>query len=80
MSKERGTVVCENPITVRLNFEPAGRPSTDYDQYYLLEKSNMCVVCGSKDSILRKNIVPHEYRRNFPTFFKVVESRAQKSI
>ena len=72
VEKERGAIVCENPLTVRLNFEPAGRPSSEYDQYYLLDKANKCVVCGQENSVLRKNIVPHDYRRHFPTFLKVI--------
>ena len=57
-------------MTVRLNFEPSGRPSSEYDQYYLMDKSNNCVVCGNDESYLRKNIVPHEYRKHFPKFYK----------
>ena len=71
MVKERGTIVCETPLTVRLNFEPAGRPSSEYDRYYLMDKANKCVVCGQVNSVLRKNIVPHDYRRHFPAFLKV---------
>ena len=41
-----------------------------YDQYYLLEKANQCVVCGRADSVLRKNVVPHDYRRHFPLALK----------
>ena len=31
--------------------------------YYLQDKENVCVVCGSEDSYIRKNILPHEYRK-----------------
>ena len=55
-------VVCEEPYTVRLRFEPAGRPSSSHD-YYLYDKENFCVVCKSSGPIVRKNIVPHEYRK-----------------
>jgi exonuclease 3'-5' domain-containing protein 2 len=66
MTNNLGTEVCKNPLTVRLNFDPAGTPSTMYDQYYLLERLNMCVVCGSENlPLYRKNIVPQEYRRKF---------------
>ena len=71
VAKGRGELLCSDPMTVRLNFEPSGRPSSEYDQYYLLDKSNNCVVCGNDESYLRKNIVPHEYRKHFPTFLKV---------
>ena len=49
-------------MTVQLLFEPAGRPSEDR-QYYLKQKENICVVCGTEESCIRKNIVPHEYRK-----------------
>lgn len=72
VAKGRGYVVSHSPMAVRLNFEPSGRPSTEYDQYYLTEKANVCVVCGNSESFLRKNIVPHEYRKHFPEFLKVL--------
>ncbi|XP_052101833.1 exonuclease 3'-5' domain-containing protein 2-like isoform X1 [Mytilus californianus] len=61
--------VNDDPFTVQLRFEPAGRP-TSKDDYYLQEKENICVVCGSKDSYVRKQVVPKEYRRYFPPSLK----------
>ena len=58
-----------DPYTVQLNFEPAGRPGTE-DYYYLNFKDNVCVVCGSNESYMRKNVVPHDYRRYFPLVMK----------
>lgn len=55
-------LVADDPFTVRLFFEPSGRPENDRD-YYLFEKENKCVVCGGTDSFVRKNIIPHEYRK-----------------
>ncbi len=55
-------LVCESPMTVQLHFEPAGRPGVDRE-YYLHEKENICVVCGTDQNCVRKNIIPHEYRR-----------------
>lgn len=57
------------PRTVRLNFEPANRPLLD-SHYYTHVKDNVCVVCGSAEALLRKNVVPREYRRNFPEVMK----------
>ena len=54
--------VSDNPLTVKLKFEPAGRPVSE-SNYYLQEKENICVVCGKEDSFIRKNIVPREYRK-----------------
>ena len=64
-----GVVEKEEPYTVRLLFEPSGRPMPDAD-YYTTEKDNVCVVCGSTDSFVRKMIVPHDYRKYFPATLK----------
>lgn len=67
LTKELGELVCESPFTVRLKFEPAGRAVGEVGQYYREIKENRCVVCGASDSYLRKNIVPREYRKYFPS-------------
>jgi len=54
--------VADDPIMVKLLFEPSGRPVSEQD-YYLHEKDNVCVVCGAADSYIRKNIIPREYRK-----------------
>lgn len=59
----------KEPLTVRLNFEPSNRPVLD-SQYYTQSKDNMCVVCSSRQSLVRKNVVPHEYRKYFPEIMK----------
>ncbi|XP_077990720.1 exonuclease 3'-5' domain-containing protein 2-like [Glandiceps talaboti] len=69
VAKGLGEMVNEEPLVIRLKFEPAGRPGSDRN-YYLKEKHNQCVVCGTTDSYIRKNVVPHEYRKYFPTRLK----------
>lgn len=69
LDKGIGELLSEDPFVVRLLFEPSGRPDSQQD-YYLTAKENLCVVCGKADSYIRKNIVPHEYRRHFPTEMK----------
>lgn len=64
--KEIGELVSEEPFTVRLKFEPAGRAVGDVGKFYQQEKANQCVACGRTDSYQRKNIIPREYRRFFP--------------
>jgi hypothetical protein len=64
--KGLGEYVDESKTSVRLKFEPAGRPEGPAGDYYLTEKCNRCVVCGKTESYLRKYIVPHEYRKYFP--------------
>ncbi|ESO08802.1 hypothetical protein HELRODRAFT_190612 [Helobdella robusta] len=69
IDKKIGEKISDNPLTVKLLFEPAGRPTSESD-YYLQEKDNRCVVCGLPESYIRKNIIPHEYRKHFPVIFK----------
>ncbi|XP_045561857.1 exonuclease 3'-5' domain-containing protein 2 isoform X1 [Salmo salar] len=69
LDKGIGVLQSDEPFIVRLLFEPSGRPESQQD-YYLTAKENLCVVCGKNDSYIRKNIVPHEYRRHFPTEMK----------
>lgn len=61
-----GSEVNSDPFTVRLNFEPAGRAVGEVGKYYQTPKENQCVVCGQRDSFIRKNVVPREYRKHFP--------------
>ncbi|XP_028677278.1 exonuclease 3'-5' domain-containing protein 2 isoform X1 [Erpetoichthys calabaricus] len=69
LEKGIGELISEDPFIVKLTFEPSGRPESQQD-YYLTAKENLCVVCGKTDSYIRKNIVPHEYRRHFPVEMK----------
>ncbi|KAM9354758.1 exonuclease 3'-5' domain-containing protein 2 isoform 2-T2 [Pholidichthys leucotaenia] len=69
LSKKLGVLECEDPFSVRLLFEPSGRPNSKHD-YYVTAKKNCCVVCGTGDSCVRKKIVPNEYRQHFPTEIK----------
>ena len=55
-------LISDSPPTLKLKFEPAGKPSKERD-YYLAEKENICVVCGSDTNCIRKHIVPQEYRK-----------------
>ncbi|XP_075701111.1 exonuclease 3'-5' domain-containing protein 2 isoform X2 [Rhinoderma darwinii] len=69
LDKGIGDLISIDPFVVRLLFEPSGRPESSVD-YYLTVKENLCVVCGKRESYIRKNIVPHEYRRHFPIQMK----------
>ncbi|KAG7466105.1 hypothetical protein MATL_G00161360 [Megalops atlanticus] len=69
LDKGIGELISEDPYIVRLKFEPSGRPDSQHD-YYLTAKENLCVVCGKMETYIRKNIVPHEYRRHFPAEMK----------
>ncbi|KAM3670171.1 exonuclease 3'-5' domain-containing protein 2 isoform 2-T8 [Ammospiza maritima maritima] len=69
LDKGIGELVSTDPFVVKLRFEPSGRPESQVD-YYLTVKENLCVVCGKRESYIRKNVVPHEYRRHFPLQMK----------
>ncbi|NXG76274.1 EXD2 protein, partial [Baryphthengus martii] len=69
LDKGIGELVSTDPFVVKLQFEPSGRPESQVD-YYLTVKENLCVVCGKRESYIRKNIVPHEYRKHFPIQMK----------
>ena len=45
--------VSEDPLIVRLKFEPSGRPEGKAGEYYLTVKPNICVVCGVGEAYLR---------------------------
>lgn len=70
IQKGLGVQVDGEVFTVKLNFEPSGRPEGVAGEYYLTFKENVCVVCGQSDSYLRKYIVPHEYRKHFPEIMR----------
>ncbi|CAH0722959.1 unnamed protein product, partial [Brenthis ino] len=70
VEKELADIVIQDPLTVRLRFEPAGRSVGEVGRYYQLKKENKCVVCGANDSYIRKNVVPREYRKYFPEVMK----------
>ncbi|GLH01033.1 Werner Syndrome-like exonuclease [Gryllus bimaculatus] len=70
VSKNLAELISENPLTVRLKFEPSGRAVGTVGQYYVQPKANCCVVCGKIDNCIRKNVVPHEYRKHFPKVMK----------
>lgn len=66
VSKGLGKTISEDPFIVRLNFEPVSRGYAEVDKYYTQVRTNQCVVCGSIDNFIKKNIVPREYRKYFP--------------
>ncbi|XP_043601729.1 exonuclease 3'-5' domain-containing protein 2 isoform X1 [Bombus pyrosoma] len=74
LTKGLGEVIEKEPLTVRLKFEPSGRALGQVGQYYTQIKINQCVVCGTSDKFIRKNVVPREYRKYFPLVMKAHQS------
>ncbi len=55
--------------TVQLVFSTKGIGHKG-DEFYLQDKENQCVVCGSKKELTRHHIVPKCYRKFFPENLK----------
>ncbi len=69
LSRNLGEVVEEEPLTIRLKFEPKGLGNHN-KEWGLSEMSNKCVVCGDKEFLTKHHVVPHSYRRFFPIEIK----------
>ena len=53
LEKDLAEIICQDPLTIRLKFEPNGRKNRDQndlydDSFYVAERENKCVVCGTK--------------------------------
>mgnify|MGYP000562813796 FL=1 len=77
VDKGLGTVVCENPFTVKLNFEPSNRQynretgeEDKDDEFYVADRENKCVVCGTDKNYSRFFIIPGVYRTHLPNELK----------
>lgn len=57
-------------IIFQIILQPAGRAVGQTGKYYQTPKDNKCVVCGETEKYTRKNVVPREYRKNFPFVMK----------
>lgn len=54
---------------IRLNFTPNGLGYLD-DHFYLQERKNNCVCCGSEQNLSKHHVVPYCYRKFFPELAK----------
>jgi len=65
LERDLGEIIANDPVTLRLRFEPAGRKGADHP-YNTSRKENHCVCCGGTDEITRHHVVPHCFRKFFP--------------
>jgi cation-transporting P-type ATPase D len=76
IERELADKVCDVPFTIKLRFEPNGRGvakahQTIYDdQFYVVDRKNICVVCGKDKDYSRFHVVPTLYRTHFPDELK----------
>ncbi|KAJ3174903.1 Exonuclease 3'-5' domain-containing protein 2 [Geranomyces variabilis] len=68
----RGLAEAIDDTSIRLLFEPAGMGHglNGEETYFLEDKLNICVGCGSEDSLTAHHIVPLQYRRHMPLEIK----------
>lgn len=69
LKRSLAEVVQHNPLIIKLNFTPAGRGHAD-DAFYLQERKNVCVSCGTTAHLTKHHVVPLMYRRFFPDELK----------
>lgn len=66
LKKNLATQTKEDPLEIRLNFEPKSLGHQG-NPFYLNPRRNQCVVCGSKEHLTRHHVVPRCYRKHFVT-------------
>lgn len=71
LDRDLATLVSTDPNVIQLTFEAKGEGWMN-DPYYLGQKENRCVVCGTTDQevLTRHHIVPYIYRREMPLELK----------
>ena len=74
ISRKLAEIIQEDPPIFRLFFEPNARGCKDEDdkdsKFYVSERKNRCVVCGSEENYMRFHVVPLLYRQFFPEMLK----------
>eukprot|EP00761_Pharyngomonas_kirbyi_P008090 gb/GECH01008101.1/.p1 GENE.gb/GECH01008101.1/~~gb/GECH01008101.1/.p1 ORF type:complete len:331 (+),score=80.79 gb/GECH01008101.1/:1-993(+) len=60
LNRNLAKTVDEN--TIQLTFQPHG-PGNAGDNFYLSDKENECVCCGTEEHLTKHHIIPHEYRK-----------------
>lgn len=58
-----------NDRVIRLNFIPNGLGYVD-DHFYLQDRKNVCVCCGTDKKLSKHHVVPYCYRKFFPELAK----------
>lgn len=69
LKKNIAEMINGNPYQIKLKFKPKGNGNNG-DKFYLGEKRNICVVCGSKKELTKHHVVPYEFKKLFPIEIK----------
>jgi len=70
LDRNLANIVDDDPLTIRLTFEPNGRGQKEECMKSVRE--NRCVVCGDDnlEVLTKHHLIPYEYRRYFPDKLK----------
>ncbi len=66
-------IIQDEPLIIRLAFKTKRDGRAD-DEFYLQERVNCCVVCGTYSNLNKHHVVPLMYRRHFPDNMKMYSS------
>lgn len=69
LSRNLANVISKDPFKIQINFVPSGTDCLS-DPYYLEEKFNRCVCCGTTEQLTRHHCVPFCFRKHFPMEYK----------
>ena len=64
LDRNLAVITSEDPYEVMLTFE-AATPNRRDDEFYLVPRQNMCVICGTSEKLTRHHVIPQSYRRHF---------------
>jgi hypothetical protein len=64
LDRNLAVIVQSNPLEIQLTFRNQGTGNKG-DPFYLQDRENRCVVCGSYDNLTLHHCVPYSYRRHF---------------
>lgn len=67
LDRDLATLVCADPMTINLKFEPSGRQNSAIDGYASsIPKLNLCAVCGKTQNMDRHHVIPHTIIKHLP--------------
>ena len=69
LKRNLATQISNNPVVIKLNFQPKGKGNAD-NPFYLQERRNICVVCGTQENLTKHHCVPYCFRKHFPNEYK----------
>lgn len=70
LDRDLAIVTEQSPnLSIKLTFEPKGKGQSG-QPFYLADKENRCVVCGTEQNLTKHHCVPRCFRKCFPGEYK----------